>query len=109
MRTIRAKEILAYYDGIVLFSAKDSFGRDYLGELVDERIPRYFVVQVSPQQLDEFLSGKTDLKTLMENPVGNEWFIVDADCKYGDEMALQDIARDSIPDVYWPLEGYTMP
>ena len=91
MRTIRATEILEYYDGIEIFSGVDEAGCKYLGlrsESAGDH-DRYMVVEVRPERLREFRHCTLDLRDLMlESPAG-AWYMTTADMDFGEPMALE--------------------
>ena len=110
MKTIRATEILDYYDGIEIFAGRDEIGGSYLGVRNDVSGDHdcYVVVGVRPERLREFRSGVLDLRDLMLDAPGGEWFTVLADMDYGDPMSL---VRQETPmekaDIL-PLSGFTL-
>ena len=81
MKTVKLTEILEYYDGILLFAASDPIGGNYLGEAIDPAggRDRYAVVGVRPDRMAEFRAGRVDLRTLMLEAPGGEWYITVAD------------------------------
>ena len=77
MRTIRPTEILAYYDGVEVFAGRDAIGGHYVGAFIDAvgDADRYLVVGVKPERLRELRSGTLDLRTLLLEAPGGEWYL----------------------------------
>ncbi len=77
MKTIRLTEILLYYDGIQVFAARDPIGGHYVGDMIDTvgNHDRYAVAGVSPERLEDFRAGRVDLRTLLLEAPGGEWYI----------------------------------
>ena len=77
--TIMARHVktLDYYDGPVLFHARDSKGEDYLCMAVDAAAgdDRYAAFPVSPQSLCQFIYGRMDLRALIGERAASEWYI----------------------------------
>ena len=91
MKTVKLTEILEYYDGILLFAACDPIGGNYLCEAIDTvgDHDRYAVVGVSPEGLADFRAGRVDLRTLMLESPGGEWYITVADGTIDDPLVLE--------------------
>ena len=96
MKTIRLTEILLYYDGVLLFEARDPIGGNYIGEAIDTvgDHDRYAVVGVSPEGLADFRAGQVDLRTLMLEAPGGEWYIAMPEGEVDDP---QDLIPQSTP------------
>lgn len=77
MKTILHTHTLIYYDGILLFEARDPIGRHYIASQIDEvdGLDRYAVVGVSPDSLRRFRAGLLDLRSLMLEMPDGEWYI----------------------------------
>ncbi len=90
MKTIRLTEILLYYDGILVFAARDPIGGHYVGDMIDKVgvHDRYAVVGVSPERLEDFRAGRVDLRTLLLEAPGGEWYIVMPEGEVADPQAL---------------------
>ncbi len=91
MKTVKLTEILEYYDGILIFAACDPIGGNYLCESIDTvgDHDRYAVVGVSPQKLAEFRAGRVDLRTVMLEAPGGEWYITVSDRTIEDPLVLE--------------------
>lgn len=91
MKTIQLTEILDYYDGILLFAACDPIGGNYLGEAIDTvgDHDRYAVVGVRPGRMADFRAGRVDLRTLMLEAPGGEWYITVDDGAADDPLVLE--------------------
>ena len=90
MKTIRPTAVLDYYDGVEIFEGRDALGGHYVGVLVDvvDRVDRYLVTGVVPERLRQFRSGKLDLRTLLLESPGGEWYLTWADGSGGEELIL---------------------
>ena len=91
MKTIHPTDILAYYDGVQAFAGRDPIGGNYIGMLIDtvDDYDRYLVTGATPERLRQFRSGMLDLRTLLLEAPGGEWFLTLADGEYGDPLTLQ--------------------
>ena len=91
MKTVKLTEILEYYDGILLFAACDPIGGNYLGEAIDPEgdHDRYAVVGVRPDRMADFRAGRVDLRTVMLEAPGGEWYITVADGTIDDPLVLE--------------------
>lgn len=80
MNRITVRDIIEYYDGIVLFIGVDSVGNSYMCMLVlDENIDeeRYLSVKVTDDVIQNLVSGKTTLLDVFTNPIDEEYFWAD--------------------------------
>ena len=91
MKTIRPTAVLDYYDGVQIFEGRDASGGYYVGVLVDvvDRVDRYLVTGAAPERLRQFRSGKLDLRTLLLEVPGGEWYLTWADGSGGEELILR--------------------
>ena len=108
MKTVTLTEVLDYYDGIQLFAARDPIGGHYVGDLIDTvgDFDRYLVVGVRPKRLDDFRTGRVDLRTiLLETPCG-EWYITTADGAVDDPLMLEPQHAPLAETDYLPEDGY---
>ena len=109
MPTVKLTEILDYYDGIQIFAAQDPFGCHYVCDMVDTvgDFDRYVVVVVvRPERLDDFRTGRVDLRTLqLESPYG-EWYITTADGTIDDPLILELRQEPLMETDYLPDEGF---
>ena len=80
MKTVQYTTTLDYYDGPLLFEARDAIGGHYLAVAVEApaRQDAYVVVGVPPSRLREFRAGLLDLRMLMEEASREEWFLTTA-------------------------------
>ena len=107
MKTITPIEVLVYYDGVEVFAAQDPIGGNYIGMIVDEagETDSYLVTGVSPEQLRLFRSGALDLKTLLLEAKGDEWYLTRADGEWGDPLVLVNQTTPLATTDYLPDEG----
>ena len=110
MKTIQATEVLDYYDGIEIFAGRDAIGGDYLGLRIDisGEYDRYAVVGVRPERLREFRAGALDLRDLLLETPGGEWYVTVADMSYGEPMCLEQQDMPLEQSEFLPLPGFTL-
>ena len=91
MKTIRPTTVLDYYDGVQIFEGRDAIGGHYVGVLVDavDRVDRYLVTGAAPERLRQFRSGSLDLRTLLLEVPGGEWYLTLSDGSGGEELVLR--------------------
>ena len=108
MKTIKLTEILEYYDGIQIFAAQDLIGGRYIGELIDAvgNYDRYAVVGVRPERLDDFRAGHVDLRTLLLEYPGGEWYITIPEGTVDDPLTLEPQQTPLAETDYLPKPGY---
>ena len=108
MKTVKLAEVLDYYDGILLFTAQDPIGGNYLCEAIDTvgDFDRYAVVGVRPERLEDFRAGRADLRTLMLEAPDGEWYITIADGTTEDPLKLEPQQVPLTETGYLPKEGY---
>ncbi len=90
MRTIKPVAVLDYYDGIQIFEGRDSIGGHYIAVLIDSvgSAYRYVATGANPERLRQFRVGDLDLRTLLLEAPGGEWFFIYADAPYGESLTL---------------------
>ena len=110
MKNIRPTETLVYYDGVEVFVAQDPIGGQYIGMIVDstDGLDRYLVTGVTPQRLRQFRSGVLDLRTLLLEAPGGEWFTTQADGELGQSLVLEPQLGSLLNTDYLPDEGYLL-
>ena len=108
MKMVKLTEVLEYYDGILLFTAQDPIGGNYIGEAVGTAgdFDRYAVVGVRPERLEDFRAGEVDLRTLMLEAPGGEWYITVDDGGTDDPLTLEPQRVPLTETEYLPKEGY---
>ena len=108
MKTVKLTEVLDYYDGIQIFTARDPIGGHYVCDMIDTvgDFDRYAVVGVRPERLADFRAGRADLRTLLllESPDG-EWYITVADGTIDDPLTLEPQQKPLAETDYLPDEG----
>ena len=77
MKTVKLTEVLDYYDGIQIFTARDPIGGHYVCDMIDTvgDFDRYAVVGVRPERLADFRAGRVGLRTLLLESPDGEWYI----------------------------------
>ncbi len=104
MKIVKLNEVLEYYDGILLFAACDPIGGNYLCEAIDAvgDYDRYAVVGVRPERMADFRAGQVDLRTLMLESPGGEWYITAADGAIDDPLVLEPQHKPLTETEYLP-------
>lgn len=108
MKTIKLTEILEYYDGIQIFAARDPIGGHYVGDMIDTvgDDDRYLVVGVRPERLDDLRAGKVDLRALLLETPGGEWYIATAKGTIDDPHTLIPQSTPLADSDYLPDDGF---
>ena len=114
MKTIKLTEILDYYDGIEVFAAQDIGGSPYIALAIDsvDGLERYVVTGAVPERLQQFRSGVLDLRTLLLEAPGGEWYITVADGTIDDPLALEPQGgllaerEEFLPEPGFVLDGF---
>ncbi len=77
MKTIQHTTTLFYLDGPQVFEARDAIGGHYVGVMVEPQQgrDRYLVAGVAPERLRQFRSGTLDLRSLLAEADGEEWYL----------------------------------
>jgi hypothetical protein len=77
MRTIRHSKTLFYHDGPQVIVAIDDDGQNYIGVMVepDSVEERFILKAVASNRLDHFQAGMIDLRSLLLESPGGEWFL----------------------------------
>lgn len=108
MKTIRPTAILDYYDGVQIFEGRDAIGGHYIGVLVDvvDKVDQYLVTGAVPERLRQFRSGVLDLRTLLLEAPGGEWYLTLSDGSGGKEFILRPQAGPLVDkEDFLPLPG----
>ena len=111
MKTVESTAILDYYDGVLLFEARDLLGGHYVGMALGrtDGYDRYLVTGVRPERLRPLRSGTLDLRTLFLEAPGGQWYIALTNGDPGDCVTLepQEGSIADADDLLLP-EGYTL-
>lgn len=106
--TIRPNKVLYYYDGALAFTAEGEDGQQYVGSIVDttEGIDRYSVKATTPERIKDLEKGKVDLRSLLlENP-GDDWFLTFDGNAPDQPLELQPQSGSIEYTNFLPSEGY---
>lgn len=97
--------ILEFYDVPQILVAKDSFGTQYLCLLFDDEAGcKYTGIKISSARLDDYLTGRIDLRTLYLNPENDREYF---DVSYEDsQYELRPFEGKALPEDRLPEEGY---
>lgn len=103
---IKVEKILDFYDFPQLFTARDNFDTLYLCLLYTD-VPecRYTGIRISSKRINEFLTGKTDLREVMLFPESDgEYFEITMKNNefYIDSKLTKPLTEDRLPE-----EGYS--
>ena len=114
MKTIKLTEVLDYYDGIEVFAAQDAGGSPYIALAIDPvgGLERYVVTGTVPERLQQFRSGGLDLRTLLLEAPGGEWYLTVADGTIDDPLTMETQAgplverEEFLPEPGFILDGF---
>ena len=114
MKTIKLTEVLDYYEGIEVFAAQDAGGSPYIALAIDSAggFERYVVTGAVPERLQQFRSGGLDLRTLLLEAPGGEWYLTVADGTIDDPLVLEPQAgllaerEEFLPEPGFVLDGF---
>ena len=110
MKTVKLTAVLDYYDGIQIFAAGDAIGGHYIATAIDTvgDFDRYLVVGVRPARLRELRAGMLDLRTLLLEAPGGEWYTTIADGTIDDPLTLEPQAGPLAATDYLPEPGFLL-
>ena len=111
MKTIQYTDTLDYYDGIQVFAGRDSAGGHYVGSMIDSvgGFDRYLVTAVAPERLRQFRNGDLDLRTLLLEGPGGEWYITVAYGSIDDPLLLDPQSPPLAETDFLPEPGLFLP
>lgn len=103
-------EILDYYDGILLFAAKDSQEALFLSMLVERSLngDKYLAFSIAQEQFESFRAGQIELLKLIEKSDRSKVFLLQSLDGLNDKY-LGESFPDEIPPAWFPSEGYFCP
>ena len=107
--TILYTRTLDYYDGILLFEARDPIGGTYVASHL-EPVPggdRYLLVGCRPDDLHQFRHGAIALRNLMQNSAEYGWYLADL-ISTDRPLAIKEQGSEGIPEKYLPGDGITI-
>ena len=87
---------------------RDPIGGHYVGSLIDKtrESDRYLVVGAKPERLDDLRKGKIDLRALLLESPGGEWYTTTPEGTIDDPLTLE-LQQTPLADTdYLPGEGY---
>lgn len=110
MKTIYPTAILDYYDGVLAFEARDAIGGHYIGAAIKPAggYDRYLVTGARPERLRQFRSGALDLRTLLLEAPGGEWYITLTNSDPGDTLTLEPQPGPLAATDYLPEPGFLL-
>lgn len=111
MKIVKPTAILDYYDGVLVFEARDLLGGHYIGSAITPKdgYDRFVVTGARPERLREFRAGMLDLRTLLLESPDGEWYITSTKGDPGEILALNpQVGSISDTTGLLPLEGYIL-
>lgn len=84
MKQIFHTATLCYYDGPLLFEARDAIGGHYIAAAVEdyEGEVRYLLRGVAPEEIGRLRTGRIDLKSLLLESPEDDWYLA----TFGDDF-----------------------
>ena len=108
MKTVKLTAVLDYYDGIQIFAARDDKGRHYIATAIDTAgdFDRYLVAVAAPERLQQFCAGRLDLRALLLEAPGGEWYTTTANGAIEDPLSLKPETAPLSETPYLPDKGF---
>ena len=108
--TISPTKVLDYYDGVLVFTAEDDGGQQYVGSIINttDGIDRYLVKATTPERIKDLENGRVDLRSLLlENPSDNWYLTFDG---HAPDQPLELHPQDGRLEAtdFLPSEGYLL-
>lgn len=102
---LKVDSILEYYDNPQLLTARDCFDTLYLCLLYEDTPEcKYTAIRISSKRLQDFCTGKKDLRSLFLSPEGDkEYFNVRSS---DNSLVLDSRISTAIPEDRLPDDGY---
>ena len=103
-------DVLAYFDGVEVFSVRDSIGGHYVGMIVERigDVDRYLVTGVTPERLRQLRSGVTDLRTVFLESPGGEWYLASTHVDPDLPIILERQEGSLVDSILLPGEGFLL-
>lgn len=110
MKQIHYTATHTYYDGILLFEARDSGGSHYIASAIDrqEKYDRYLLKKVPLEALRRFRTGGTDLKSLLLEAPGDDWYVASLGGDPEEPLRLERHTSPLIETDYLPERGLVL-
>lgn len=105
MKSVRNIATLVYYDGPIVFEARDCYGGHYVGMAVEEE-NSFVIFGVAPERLQQFKDGSVDLLDLMLHREDPAWYIGTPN-DVGYDITEQTASLSEMTD-YLPDPGFLM-
>lgn len=107
MKQIRYRSTLCYYDGPLLFEARDAIGGHYLAAAigVHEGQDRYLLKGVAPDEIGRFRTGGIDLKTLLLESPEDDWYLATFGKDLEEPLNLERHTSPLVETDYLPESG----
>lgn len=108
---INFKQSLVYYDGELVFLAADDNDNEYICLLVEDSATKttYLVIQLSPDELNNYLNRKITLLDVIQNRQYKIWYLTENIEDYSFLNVTLIPQTGSIPENMLPLEGCFLP
>ena len=110
MKTIRHTTTLFYYDGPQVFEARDAIGGHYVAVMVEPEgeQDRYLVAGVAPERLRQFRSGTLDLRSMLAEAGGDEWYLATTAAGLDQPLALVPQSKPLAESGLLPDAGFVL-
>lgn len=110
MKTIRHTSTLFYYEGPQVFEARDAIGGHYVAVMVEpkDELDRYLVAGVAPERLRQFRAGIMDLRSLLAEGAGEEWYLATTQAGLDKPLALVPQSTPIADSGLLPDEGFVL-
>ena len=110
MKTICHTTTLFYYDGPQVFEARDAIGGHYMAVMIEPQDgqERYLVAGVAPERLRQFRSGSLDLRALLAESGGEEWYLATTAAGLDQPLALMPQSTPLIESGLLPDAGFVL-
>ena len=111
MKSIQHIQTLFHYDGPQVFEARDAIGGHYVAVMVEsENVhDRYLVIEVTPERLCEFRSGKVDLRSVLMNAADQEWYVTTIEDGLDQPLQLVAGVGSVVESGLLPDPGFVLP
>ena len=109
-KTVRYSDTLDYYDGVQVFEALDTTGRQYVGMMIDtvDGADRYLVTGVTAQRMNQFRSRTVDLRTLLLEGAAEGWYLTQVTDDFAKLLTLEEHDGRLEETNFLPEEGFLL-
>jgi len=110
MKTVHYISTLFYYDGPLVFEARDNIGGHYVGVAVTLPGDRdgHLVKGVAPDSLRAFRAGEMDLRTLLLEAEAEGWYLTHPEFDFDAPIKLEKQNSPLAGSEYLPDAGFLL-